>query len=292
MFELVQAGTNTFYIQCPAKIGVWRETETDVWLIDAGNDKDAGRKVRQILDANGWRLKGILNTHSNADHVGGNRYLQGQYGCPAFSSGAEAAITRHPLLEPTILWGGYPFQELRNKFLMAQESDAREFSDPAFPRAIEAIPLPGHFVDMAGFRTPDDVVFLADCVASEATLAKYGVTFLYDIAAQLQTLSKVEQMEAALFVPAHADAAADVKALVRLNRDKTLEIADGLLALCQTPRIFEDILQATFVRYGLTMNAQQYVLVGSTVRSYLSWLKDTGKLDVRFDNNRMVWQQA
>ena len=292
MYELIQAGTNTFYIDCPAKIGVWRATETGVYLIDAGNDKDAGRKLRQILDANGWQLLGILNTHSNADHIGGNRYLQDKTGCPIFTTGAEAALSRYPLLEPTILYGAYPFRDLRSKFLMAQPCDARELTDPAFPQEIEIIPLPGHFVDMVGFRTPDDVVFLADCIASEATLAKYGVTFLYDIAAQLETLDTVEQLEAALFVPAHAPAAADVKALVHLNRQKTLEIADLLLELCKQPMSFEDILQAVFIRYQLTMNAAQHALVGSTVRSYLAWLKDTNRLTVTFENNYMLWQRV
>ena len=33
----------------------------------------------------------------------------------------------------------------------------------------------------------------------------------------------------------------------------------------------------------------QYALVGSTVRSYLAWLKDTGKLDVCYEDSRMLW---
>ena len=292
MYELVQAGDNTFYIDCPAKIGVWRENAADVWLIDAGNDRDAGRKVLKILNAQGWTLKGILNTHSNADHIGGNRYLQEQTGCKIFASGVEAAIIRHTQLEPTLIWGGYPFKDLHHKFLHAPESDACELDDPAFPRAIEVISLPGHFLDMVGFRTPDDVVFLADCVMNGELLQKYGVTFLYDVGAQLETLDMVERMEAKLFVPAHAPAATDVKALARLNRDKVLEIADALLEFCQTPIMFEDILQKVFTRYGLTMNAAQYVLVGSTVRSYLAWLRDTEKLTVRYEDSRMLWQQS
>ena len=78
MYELVQAKGDSYYIQSPAKIGVFRLNETAVCLIDSGNDKDAGRKVRQILERNHWTLAAIYNTHSNADHIGGNKYLQGQ----------------------------------------------------------------------------------------------------------------------------------------------------------------------------------------------------------------------
>ena len=40
------------------------------------------------------------------------------------------------------------------------------------------------------------------------------------------------------------------------------------------------------------MTMEQYVLVGSTVRSYLSWLKDTGRITVQFDDNRLLWQRV
>ena len=76
MYELIQLAGQSFYIQSPAKIGLVKLNDTDVVLIDSGNDKDAGRKVRQILDAHGLKLKAIYNTHSNADHIGVNAYLQ------------------------------------------------------------------------------------------------------------------------------------------------------------------------------------------------------------------------
>lgn len=55
---------------------------------------------------------------------------------------------------------------------------------------------------------------------------------------------------------------------------------------------FEALLPKLFADYGLTMTFEQYVLVGSTVKSYLSWLKDTGKLIARFDDNHLLWQWA
>ncbi len=61
---------------------------------------------------------------------------------------------------------------------------------------------------------PDNVVFLADCISSR------------------ETLDKVEQMEAAMFAPAHAQAQADVKELVRYNRDKVYEAAEKILYIC------------------------------------------------------------
>ncbi len=276
----------------PAKIGVYVVDKDHVYLVDSGNDKDAGRKVRQILDKNGWHLTAILNAHSNADHIGGNRYLQGQTGCKVYSGGIEAAFTKYPVLEPSFLYGGYPCKDLRHKFLMAQESSVTDFSDESFPKEIEVIPLPGHFFDMVGFRMPDGVVFLADCISSRETLDKYAVSFIYDVGAYLETLDMVERMEAALFVPAHAEVFADITELVHYNREKVHEIADRILSICREPICFERILQELFKSYGLTMNFEQYVLAGSTVRSYLSWLKDTGKLATEFQDNMLFWQRV
>ena len=39
------------------------------------------------------------------------------------------------------------------------------------------------------------------------------------------------------------------------------------------------------------MTYEQYVLVGSTVRSYLAWLKDTGRVEGRFEDNLLRWQR-
>ena len=292
MYELIQVSGGSYYIQSPAKIGLVKLNEKEVCLIDSGNDKDAGRKVRQLLDANGWKLTAIYNTHSNADHIGGNKYLQAQTGCRIYAPGIDCAFTRHPILEPAFLYGGYPCKDLRHKFLLAQESGAEVLTPDVLPEGFALIPLPGHFFDMVGLRTPDDVVYLADCLSSRETLDKYQISFLYDVGAYLKTLEMVKTLKAKRFVPAHALDTEDISALAQYNIDKVHEIAERIVGLCREPLCFEMILQKLFAGYGLAMNFEQYVLVGSTVRSYLSWLKDTGRLDVRFEENMLLWEQT
>ena len=62
MYELIQVAENTYYIQSPAKIGIVKLNEKDVFIIDSGNDKEAGKKVLKHLNTMGWSLKFILNT--------------------------------------------------------------------------------------------------------------------------------------------------------------------------------------------------------------------------------------
>ena len=292
MYELIQVSGGSYYVQSPAKAGLVRLNDTDVCLIDSGSDKDAGRKIRQILDKNGWHLRAICNTHSHADHIGGNRYLQSQTGCRVYAPGAECAVTRHPVLEPSMLYGGCPPRELRNKFLMAQDSDAAYLTAEVLPQGMELLPLAGHCMEMVGFRTADDVVYLADCLSSRETLDKYQIGFVYDVAAYLDTLEKVKTMQAAAFVPAHAEVTEDIAPLAQYNIDKVLEIADHMVELCAEPVIFEELLKKLFDDYGLTLTFEQYVLVGSTVKSYLAWLKDTGRLTALFEDNRLLWRRA
>lgn len=289
MYELIQAAEHTYYIESPAKIGLVQTGDT-VALIDSGSDKEAGRKVRQHLDARGLKLSAIYNTHSNADHIGGNQYLQRQTGCAVYAPGVEAAFTRDPILEPSFLYGGCPPKPLRHKFLLAQPSGVQVLDPKACP--LEVIPLPGHFFDMVGYRTEDDVVFLADCLSSRETLEKYRVSFVYDVAAYLDTLDRVAAMEAALFVPAHAAATEDIAPLAQYNRDQVYAVAEDLLDLLAEPLVFEEVLRRLFQRYHLTMDFQQYVLVGSTVKSYLTWLLDGGRVTAAFDDCRLLWRKA
>ena len=292
MYELIQVSDNCYYIQSPAKIGLVRVSDDSAVLIDSGNDKDAGRKVLKILNQQGWRLNAIYNTHSNADHIGGNKYLQDKTGCVIYAPDIEAAFTRHTILEPSFLYGGYPPSNLCHKFLMAQESNAQVLSQDVLPEDWELIDLPGHFFDMAGFRTGDGIVYLADCLSSCETLEKYKFVFIFNVSAYLETLERVKAMSAKLFIPAHADASENIAALAQANIDSVNQNADLILRLCERPVSFDLLLQKTFNELKLNMTYEQHALAGSTVKSYLSWLNDSGKLRALINNNILVWERV
>ncbi len=303
MYELKKVGENSFYIDCPAKIGVVRKGGTsihtcgigasgDVWLIDSGSDKDAAKKVKQAIDPMSWKVQAIFNTHSHADHIGGNKYFQDQTGCKIYAPGLERSFTEAPILEPMYLYGAMPMKELQNKFLCAKESVAEPLTKEALPDGWEMIPLPGHSFDMVGFRTPDDVVYLADCLSSAEVLNKYKVGFLCDVGEYIATLDKVMAMQAATFVPSHAEVTDNIAPLAQLNKDTTLAIAENIENFCAEAKTFEEVLKAVFDGYDLAMSMQQYVLLGSTVKAYLKWLREQGRVDFEFAGNRMLWRRV
>ena len=290
--ELIQVSPHCYYTNSPAKIGIVHTGEgDDVYLIDSGNDKSAAKRVRKLLDANGWKLRAIYATHSHADHIGGCAYLQSHTGCRVYAPGVECAFTRHPLLEPALLWGGFPGAALRSKFLMADACDAEPLTPAALPPGWQAIPLPGHSLDMVGYRTAENIIFLGDSILSRATLEKYRMPYLCDIAAHLRTLDMLQGLSAACFIPSHAEPCSDIAPLARFNAEQVHAVVDLLLSLCeQQPRSEQELLKAIFDTWHLTMTPEQHALLSSTLRSYLTYLTDTSRLTPTTAGNILRWQ--
>lgn len=288
--ELIKVGEKTYYIKNPTNIGVYKISETEVFLIDSGNDKDAGKKILKIMDEQGWTVKGIITTHSNADHIGGNKIIQDRTGCKIYATAVEKSFSENPVLEPSFLYGGYPFKDLRNKFLCAKESNV-ELIDNNLPDGLEVISLKGHFFEMIGIKTDDNVYFLGDSIFSEETISKYHLFFLYDVKEFLNSLEVLSSLEGKLFIPSHTEASENILELIEINKAKVMEISNKIYEICEEEKIFEEILKIIFDEYKLTLSSNQYVLIGSTIRSYLSYLYEEEKLTFEFKDNRMYWKQ-
>ena len=289
--ELVKVGEKTYYIKNATNIGIYKIDENNVYLIDAGNDKEAGKKILKIIDEQNWNVKGIINTHSNADHIGGNRIIQDRTNCIILAYDIEKSFTEFPILESSFLYGGYPFKDIRNKFLLAKDSVVIPMENN-LPDGLEYFTLKGHFFDMIGIKTSDNVYFLADSLFSEETIEKYHLFFIYDVREFLNTLDYLNTLKGSLYIPSHCEKTSDISSLIELNKNKVKEIMSKIYNSCEKEMTFEEILKYIFDEYNLAMNVNQYILVGSTIRSYLSYLFDENKLCYEFKDNKMLWKQV
>lgn len=293
MYELINIQGNTWYIQSPTNIGLFKTSETDVILIDSGNDKDAAKKVYSLLQSNGWNLIMIVNTHSNADHIGGNAFFSDKTHCRIAATGLESALIEFPILEPSFLFGGFPPSPLQNKFLLAKPSIVTDTVSTGEIQGtpLKAITLPGHFMAMIGVFTPDGVFFVADSLFRKEILDKYHIPFLYDVKAFLQTLTQLEQTHANVFVPSHAEPTSDIQPLVQINREKVQQLCELILLHSVEPIHFEALLKKIFDHFALTLDFNQYVLAGSTVKSFLSYLYDSKQIKALFTDNMLLWKR-
>ncbi|MCE5201695.1 MAG: MBL fold metallo-hydrolase [Synergistaceae bacterium] len=283
--ELVNLKGGTWAVPGPVNIGVYVK-ENGAVLIDSGNSPDAGRKILRLIEANGWNLRWIINTHFHADHVGGNAFIQKRTDCGIAASPKEAFFIDFPETEPQELWSGAAPKQLCNKFLQAEKSNVTRLFAPGDELegfGLAAVDLAGHAHGQIGVRTPDNVLFIADSAISEKILEKYSIPFVADFERAMATFDNLEKMAAEIFVPSHGDICSDIKPMVKANRSCLEKLRNEIAEICTEPKTRDDILASLSIRHGINMNLAQYVLIYSTAAAIITPLIDSGELNMSFD---------
>ena len=269
-------------------------------IVDTGLDESHARKLLRAMQQSGLTPAAILNTHSHADHHGGNAFILGRFpGLSVYAPPTEAAIIRYPLLEPLYLYGALPPRELRSKFLLAPASPAQPLDAGTHTLggvSVELSNVPGHAVEMFAVRR-DGLLYAADALFGPDALAKHPLTFCVDSAAQkasaagLLALAGVELEGVELTVPGHGDPTPDLRALVQVNLDSLERTTAAVLNACQVRAATTDELLARVCEgLGVQMgNAGAVVLNRSVVAAHLNELLVAGQAELRVGNNRMLF---
>ena len=288
-----QLTDSVWLLEGPTNIG-FIQRKKKVILIDSGNSKESGRKINKLLKEQNWTLEIIINTHSNADHIGGNDYLQRNLNCQIYSPQVESMFIEAPVLETAFLWGGLEVKDIRNRFFCAKPSKVTKVikDEGDLENGLRTISLKGHFFNMIGIMTPDNILFLADSLFGEEVLEKYKIPFIYDVKAYTETIHKLMGIQAEYYVPSHGQVVNNIDKMAQVNLDVVADIKNELLGILRYQKPFDVILKELCNTFKIRLDAGQYALVGSTTRSFLSYLYDENLIGYTFKDNTLTWERV
>ena len=190
--NVIKLKGNTYYIDSAVNIGLISDDNGRTIIIDTGLDDDMGRRILKFMRDQNLTPSAIINTHSHADHCGGNNFIVKRTSIPVYATYFEKQLIECPLLEPFYLFSASPLKEMKNKFLMAKESNVNhiieegEIEIQGIP--LKIIPLFGHSPGMIGVASYDNVLFVGDAFFSPYILDKHGLGYFTDIKNTLKSL--------------------------------------------------------------------------------------------------------
>jgi glyoxylase-like metal-dependent hydrolase (beta-lactamase superfamily II) len=294
--ELEFVTENVGYIPGAVNVGVVRRGGKAV-VIDTGLDRDSGRGIKRVLGEQGLEPTAIINTHSHADHFGGNDYLVRNTGATVYAPAVESGIIQNPILEPVYLFhGAAPIRNLRNKFVLAKPSPVHHILEPGSVTIegveVEVVPLQGHSLNQVGVLV-EDVLFCADTVFSGRVIDKYRVPVVQDVGSHLATLERLGETCHGLYVPSHTKPVNDITPLVDRNLETVRTIITDLLALLGEEKTAEELQRELCTMYGLDLDViQQYYLIHTTVMAYLSHLHESDMVEITLRGNSLRWKRV
>jgi glyoxylase-like metal-dependent hydrolase (beta-lactamase superfamily II) len=305
--EIVQVQGNSFYCNGKNAVGVIVNPQTNAAiLIDSGLDDTTAKQIDYALNEHRFVIKAIINTHSHADHCGGNAYFQKKYpNLAIYATSWEKPFIENCFLEPsTFTAAAQPFSDLRNKFLEAANShvthvlDFQEHSLEIEGIPLRIIPLPGHSYGMVGVATADKVLYSGDALFGNETLEKHGMLYYTNIADTLESLYKVQKISQESFTTVLYHGGPQDKLALFSLIEKHVQIINGISEVIlkkledQTSISFELLLSEMIVENKVPENTIQYFLTKTCLNAYLSNLQAKYQIILEIQNGHLIVKRS
>lgn len=269
-----------------ALMPVYKLTDTDIVLMDTGYARLDRSALTNLIEGNGFRLRGIICSHAHFDHTGNVRFLQQRYGCQAAAQIIEAGISVNP-------------DAYRANYVALTYGKSREYlleecfpADVIIPADAEhldfcgarfgILQLPGHSAGHIGVVTPDGVAYLGDCLIDEEQIAAAKLPTSMFIARDLESKESLRNLRRPAYIIAHKQVLTDIGPLIDRNiafiHDKGRELLEDL----ENGMSFDQWIYAFCQRENVrTRNEFKFSIVERNFANFVDWLTDEGKVEVR-----------
>jgi glyoxylase-like metal-dependent hydrolase (beta-lactamase superfamily II) len=200
------------------------EEAGEVTIIDAGVPGYYGDILRELagMGRSIGDVRALVLTHGHSDHIGFAERLRRERSVPVWVHELDAALARGEVPNPAksgpmklapllgFLWFGMLHGALRTPHLVEVSTfgDGATLNLPGSPRVILA---PGHTPGSAALLVPTlDALFAGDCLSTYAvTTGVRGpqiAPFTADADEALESLDRLERVDARWVLPGHGDA--------------------------------------------------------------------------------------
>ena len=296
-----------YYISGPTNIGIIEErlsdTKSNLYMIDSGCNTEDGKRIfteiTEYFSQKDITIKAIINTHSHADHCGANNYIQQKTNCEIWITENEQGSLINPFLQPIISWGGNPLPEINSSYYVAEKTVPNKIINPNEKLTLlngiklSFINLPGHYFEMVGILCENDnkkILFASDGIFGRKNIGKYWIPFLYDVKEFKNSLDTISSLNADFCIPGHGEPTSQIEETVELNKIAIISNEQCILeALKYKEQTQEDILKYVADKNEINLHIAQYMLIGCTIKAYLTFLYNEGKISYHIKENKMYW---
>ena len=310
--KIIELSSGVYVIPATTNVGVIvteNAASVEVYLIDSGCTEIDGEYVLDVLKAffeqqgQSFTVKAIITTHGHADHCGAHLFLKEETGCQLWAAKHEQGAMETPIIQGTVLWGGYPPHEMRTLFFMPSPTfvdhfiSASDVIELSGGRKLSFMELKGHSYESLGIIITDKnnhkVIFPGDNIFPRNEIINHWIPLILNPVEYMDSLDKLCEIENVDWcIPSHGDfLKRNINEAAELNKIAIISTRTCILDSLKTKKRLtaEEIVKYVADKNGMKLSLSQYALVSSTVKSYISIMHDAREIKMEMNNNKLYF---
>ncbi len=314
--RIIELSSGVYVIPGTTNIGVVTNenlssngSSVDVYLIDSGSTEIDGEYVLDVLKAffeqlgQTFTVKAIITTHGHPDHCGAHNFLKQETGCQLWAAKHEQGAMETPIIQGTVLWGGYPPHEMRTLFFMPSPTyvdhiiKTDEIIELSSSRKLSFMELTGHSYETLAVIISDKndkkVIFPGDNIFPRNEIINHWIPLILNPVQYMESLDKLCAIEKVEWcIPSHGDfLKRNINEAAELNKIAIISTRTCILDSLKTKKrlTVEEIVKYVADKNDMQMNFSQYALVYTTVKSYIAVMHDAREIKMEVSDNKLYF---
>lgn len=289
MFKLKHLKGRTYVFMGPTNVGVYKINDYDCILIDTCHFDKVGDRLLKALKNNFLNPVAIVNTHFHGDHIGANKLIKKNFRSKIYSPTIEDFFVNNVEFYPLFVFSAKHFSFM-NKF--KDYAVSPDFTVASNQEEIEIeniklrlMNLKGHTPNQKGIVTPDNVIFIGDSVVGDPVIDVMKFIYTFNLQDDFETKSKLIETNYDLYVPSHGNVTNNIEGIIKKNIDNIMRNMDFIRSSLEEAKTMEELMQVIYNRYGYTQELVPYYVFKSCIMSYISYIENSGEIEIVFKNH-------